>query len=43
MVNVLKNYEAFYTMLSATVIMSNTPSGTFKADCDKIIDINIIA
>lgn len=39
MVNVLKNYEAFYTMLSATVIMSNTPSGTFKADCDKIIEL----
>ena len=39
MVNVLKNYEAFYTMLSSTVIMSNTPSGTFIADCDKIIEL----
>lgn len=35
---VLKNYEAFNTMLTATVIMSNTPSGTFLSDCDKIID-----
>lgn len=36
---IFNNYEAFYTMLTATMIMSNTPSGTFKSDCDQIIQL----
>ncbi len=35
--NIFKNYEAFYTMLTSTMLMSNTPSGTFVKDCDQII------
>ncbi len=37
--SIFKNYEAFYTMLTATMLMSNTPSGSFKQDCDKIIKL----
>ena len=36
---IFDNYEAFYTMLTATMLMSNTPSGTFKQDCNAIIDL----
>ena len=36
--NIFNNYEAFYTMLTSTVLMSNTPSGSFVEDCDKIIE-----
>ena len=36
--HLFENYEAFYTMLTATMVMSNRPSGSFNEDCDAIID-----
>ena len=36
--NIFKNYEAFYTILTSTLIMSNNPCGTFTEDCNKIVD-----
>lgn len=39
MVNhIFENYEAFYTMLTATLVTSNRPSGTFNEDCNAMID-----
>lgn len=35
---IFKNYEAFYTMLTSTMIMSNNPCGSFASDCDKIVN-----
>ena len=36
--HLFENYEAFYTMLTATMVMSNRPSGSFNEDCNAIID-----
>ena len=36
--HLFENYEAFYAMLTATMVMSNRPSGSFNEDCDAIID-----
>ncbi|MBQ3572000.1 MAG: hypothetical protein IJA15_04140 [Clostridia bacterium] len=36
--HLFENYEAFYTMLTSTMVTSNRPSGTFNEDCNAMID-----
>ena len=36
--NIFNNYEAFFTMLTSTMLMSNNPCGSFNNDCNEIID-----
>ncbi|MBQ7408931.1 MAG: hypothetical protein IJW13_06685 [Clostridia bacterium] len=36
---IFKNYEAFYTMVASTFVMTNSRSEAFDSDCDKIIDL----